>query len=348
MTALESGVFKRLMRTSVNTVVLSELIDALQDNGTVEQLGPDVRVTGLCTDSRRAAPGDLFFATAGQHEDGLRYAERAVERGAVAVLAERPRRAAAGRRAGARRRRGRRQGRARGPLLRPPQPAPRCRRHHRHQRQDDHVLHAALDAHDGRPRRRPRRHARRLDRPAPRAARQHHARRGGSAAPAGAHGRREPRRGGDGGQQPRAGAAPRGGKWPSTSACSRTSRPTTSTTTAPWTPTARQGPAVRDAARGGHGRAQRGRPAVADVPAGDPRPRAAIRAQRAGRRARRHPAPRRRRHRLRPARAGVRARPERVRRASSAATTSRTRWPPPPPRWRSACRRTPSPPDCRA
>jgi UDP-N-acetylmuramoyl-L-alanyl-D-glutamate--2,6-diaminopimelate ligase len=89
MSALESAIFRRLMRTSVNTVVLSELIDPLHETGSVEHLGPDVRVTGLCTDSRRAAPGDLFFAADGHRDDGLRYAEGAVERGAVGVVASR-------------------------------------------------------------------------------------------------------------------------------------------------------------------------------------------------------------------------------------------------------------------
>jgi len=49
-----------------------------------------VEVTGLDYDSRRIAPGFLFFAFAGQRVDGRRFAAQAVERGAVAVLGEGP------------------------------------------------------------------------------------------------------------------------------------------------------------------------------------------------------------------------------------------------------------------
>lgn len=45
---------------------------------------PDV--TGICHDSRRVAPGDLYVAIVGEHFDGRRFAGQAVERGAVAVL----------------------------------------------------------------------------------------------------------------------------------------------------------------------------------------------------------------------------------------------------------------------
>ena len=47
-------------------------------------------VTGLALDSRSVKPGDLFFAIAGTHADGLSYVRRAVEAGAVAIVAERP------------------------------------------------------------------------------------------------------------------------------------------------------------------------------------------------------------------------------------------------------------------
>jgi UDP-N-acetylmuramoyl-L-alanyl-D-glutamate--2,6-diaminopimelate ligase len=78
------------MRTSVNTVVLTELLEPLRDAlPEVEHAGPDPRVTGLCIDSRAAHPGDLFVAAAGSRTDGLRHAHEAVERGAVAVLADR-------------------------------------------------------------------------------------------------------------------------------------------------------------------------------------------------------------------------------------------------------------------
>ena len=47
-------------------------------------------VTGLAYDSRRVNPGDLFFAFPGAHADGRRFAQDALARGAVAVVAESP------------------------------------------------------------------------------------------------------------------------------------------------------------------------------------------------------------------------------------------------------------------
>jgi len=53
--------------------------------------GAAVRVTGpVVIDSRRAAPGSLFAAIAGEHADGHDYAAAAAARGAVAVLGTRP------------------------------------------------------------------------------------------------------------------------------------------------------------------------------------------------------------------------------------------------------------------
>ncbi|MFD7016544.1 UDP-N-acetylmuramoyl-tripeptide--D-alanyl-D-alanine ligase [Streptomyces sp. NPDC059161] len=52
---------------------------------------PSVRVTGpVVIDSRQVAAGSLFVAFAGERVDGHDYAQRAVEAGAVAVLAARP------------------------------------------------------------------------------------------------------------------------------------------------------------------------------------------------------------------------------------------------------------------
>jgi len=48
-----------------------------------------VEVTGVCSDSRRVVPGDLFAALPGRSVDGARYVEQALARGARAVLAER-------------------------------------------------------------------------------------------------------------------------------------------------------------------------------------------------------------------------------------------------------------------
>ena len=45
-------------------------------------------ITGLSADSRQVKPGDLFIAVPGTKADGTQYAHEAVQRGAVAVLAE--------------------------------------------------------------------------------------------------------------------------------------------------------------------------------------------------------------------------------------------------------------------
>jgi UDP-N-acetylmuramoyl-L-alanyl-D-glutamate--2,6-diaminopimelate ligase len=45
-------------------------------------------VTGLAYDSRRVNPGELFFAFPGAHADGRRFAQDALARGAVAVVAQ--------------------------------------------------------------------------------------------------------------------------------------------------------------------------------------------------------------------------------------------------------------------
>ncbi len=45
-------------------------------------------ITGVCSDSRFARPGDLFIAVPGTKADGSQFAHEAVQKGAVAVLAE--------------------------------------------------------------------------------------------------------------------------------------------------------------------------------------------------------------------------------------------------------------------
>lgn len=49
----------------------------------------DPKITGLCYDSRRAKPGDLFFCLPGLKSDGSVFLPNAVKGGAVAALAER-------------------------------------------------------------------------------------------------------------------------------------------------------------------------------------------------------------------------------------------------------------------
>lgn len=49
---------------------------------------PPLALLGVRQDSRSVEPGDLFVAIRGEHHDGRRYARRAAERGAAAVLGE--------------------------------------------------------------------------------------------------------------------------------------------------------------------------------------------------------------------------------------------------------------------
>lgn len=64
---------------------LSELLSGLQ---VTDSPAGDPQITGIAYDSRRVAPGDLFVAVPGFHTDGRRFVAGAVERGAVAVVAE--------------------------------------------------------------------------------------------------------------------------------------------------------------------------------------------------------------------------------------------------------------------
>ena len=58
-------------------------------HGIVEQQDvPDLRVTGICLDSRRARPGDLFCALPGTVTSGARYLAEAIRAGAAAALVD--------------------------------------------------------------------------------------------------------------------------------------------------------------------------------------------------------------------------------------------------------------------
>src|SRR2546423_14065675 len=50
----------------------------------------DVEITSLAYDSRRVTPGTLFFAVPGFQFDGHDFAPEAVQRGAAALVVERP------------------------------------------------------------------------------------------------------------------------------------------------------------------------------------------------------------------------------------------------------------------
>ena len=52
------------------------------------ELAVNPEIGGLCWDSRRAAPGDLYFALPGLRTDGLRFLTRAAEGGAIAAVIE--------------------------------------------------------------------------------------------------------------------------------------------------------------------------------------------------------------------------------------------------------------------
>ena len=58
--------------------------------GTVNTFGDmDVEIRELCVDSRKAAPGALFFCTPGLHSDAHDFAPQAVEKGVVALVVQR-------------------------------------------------------------------------------------------------------------------------------------------------------------------------------------------------------------------------------------------------------------------
>lgn len=65
-------------------IKLSELINYLYDS----PIYNDPIITGLCLDSRKVMPGNLFFAVQGTHLDGRQFIDEAIKNGAAAVLAE--------------------------------------------------------------------------------------------------------------------------------------------------------------------------------------------------------------------------------------------------------------------
>lgn len=71
------------------TATLSEVLAALPDARPVGPVAPVV-LTDATHDSRQAGPGVLFCAVVGARADGHDHAPEAVERGAAAVLVERP------------------------------------------------------------------------------------------------------------------------------------------------------------------------------------------------------------------------------------------------------------------
>ena len=65
--------------------------EILSGAGLAQPLAPDlaqIEITGLDYDSRRVAPGFLFFAFPGAKTDGRQFVADAKARGAVAVVSE--------------------------------------------------------------------------------------------------------------------------------------------------------------------------------------------------------------------------------------------------------------------
>ena len=66
---------------------LSELVRGVPLRGTLDG---DVEISGICDDTRQMQPGCLFVALPGYKTDGHRYIDQALERGAAAVVCQRP------------------------------------------------------------------------------------------------------------------------------------------------------------------------------------------------------------------------------------------------------------------
>ncbi len=69
-------------------MILSDLVQAMQPKSVLG--GSDVEAGGLCYDSRRVAPGDVFFALRGAKVDGHEHIADAIGKGAGAVVSELP------------------------------------------------------------------------------------------------------------------------------------------------------------------------------------------------------------------------------------------------------------------
>ncbi|HXN46009.1 MAG TPA: Mur ligase domain-containing protein, partial [Bryobacteraceae bacterium] len=72
-------------------MTLGEILSGAPLVGTIPPALAAARVSGVAYDSRKVAPGFLFFAFPGKHVDGGAFAARAFEGGALAVVSESPR-----------------------------------------------------------------------------------------------------------------------------------------------------------------------------------------------------------------------------------------------------------------
>jgi len=71
-------------------MTLGDLLADTAASGNLLREDAVIEVTGLDYDSRRIAPGNVFFAFRGGKADGTRFAANALEKGAVAVVSEEP------------------------------------------------------------------------------------------------------------------------------------------------------------------------------------------------------------------------------------------------------------------
>jgi len=71
---------------SGSPVPTASLLDALPDKRVLGRMPPEVR--GVAYDSRKVEPGEVFVAISGLKQDGRRYVEEALARGAAAVVLE--------------------------------------------------------------------------------------------------------------------------------------------------------------------------------------------------------------------------------------------------------------------
>ena len=67
---------------------LREMLEKLPEAQWISQSNMNPTIQTLAHDSRKAGPGTLFVCVPGATVDGHSFAAQAVERGAVAVLAE--------------------------------------------------------------------------------------------------------------------------------------------------------------------------------------------------------------------------------------------------------------------
>lgn len=71
----------------MESITVSEVLNACK--GELVSGDPEVRITGVSTDTRTLVPGDLFFALTGQTSDGHKFLADAFARGAVGVVVSR-------------------------------------------------------------------------------------------------------------------------------------------------------------------------------------------------------------------------------------------------------------------